>query len=320
MNFIKSLKLIFIFLFVLTVSKTKAQDILKPKFGLRAGASFSTMFGPSEDGVDEQHKLTVRIAAGGSVKIPFHERFGLNAEVVFVQKGSYFSAVADNSFLKLPNFLTEQAVIYGYNKNGSTYSKRFDKNYKKRTGMNIINGYIEIPVMFYVEAIDDKLQFDLGASIGFLISSQGLGTLKFGDADILDASNPDASQFIEMDLDFKFIKDEIGALYDGTSKSAKIDGTTRYYPRGPSAYYLGDVASKDGQNFFNLLDIGLQAGVSYYFTPGLRIGARVNYSLIDITTDKYDYSFKDLNSDGSYINRNDHDVNFGVQVFVGLQF
>ena len=65
MNFIKSLKLIFIFLFVLTVSKTKAQDILKPKFGLRAGASFSTMFGPSEDGVDEQHKLTVRIAAGG---------------------------------------------------------------------------------------------------------------------------------------------------------------------------------------------------------------------------------------------------------------
>ena len=45
MNFIKSLKLIFIFLFVLTVSKTKAQDILKPKFGLRAGASFSTMFG-----------------------------------------------------------------------------------------------------------------------------------------------------------------------------------------------------------------------------------------------------------------------------------
>ncbi len=304
---------------VLAVTKTDAQDILKPKFGLRAGASFSTMFGPSEVGVEERHKLTVRVAAGASVKVPFHERFGINAEVVFVQKGSYFSASADNSFLKLPDFLTEQSVIYGYNKSGNTYTKRLDNNYKKRTGMNIINGYIEIPVMFYVEAVDDKLQFDIGASVGFLVSSQALGTLKFGDADILDASSPDASQFIEMDLDYKFIKDEIGALYDGTSKSAKIDGTTRYYPRGPSAYYLTDATSKD-ENFFNLLEIGLQAGVSYYFTPGLRIGTRVNYSLIDITSDKLDYSFKDLNSDGSYINRNDHDVNFGIQLFVGLQF
>ncbi len=320
MNFIKKVQITLFILVLLTVYDAQSQNLLKPKFGLRAGASFSTIFGPEESGVEEIHKTTVRVVAGGTVKIPFHERFGINAEVVFVQKGSYFTASADNSFLKLPEFATEQPLIYGYNKTGNTYTKKLDKNYKRRTGMNIINGYIEIPLMFYFEAIDDKLQFDLGASVGFLISSQALGTIKYGDADILDATNPDISQFIEMDLDFKYIKDEIGALYDGTAKSAKIDGTTRYYPRGPSAYYLTDETSKNDLHVYNIFDVGLQAGVSYFFTPGLRVGARVNYSLIDITTNKYDYSMKDLNSDGSYIIREDHDVNFGVQLFVGLQF
>ena len=320
MNFIKSIQVVLFSLIVITGYDVQSQDLLKPKFGLRAGASFSTMFGPQEEGVAEQHKATVRVAAGGTIKVPFHERFGLAAEVVFVQKGSYYTAYADNSYLKMPQYGSEQAFVYGYNKNGNEYTKNLNKNYKRKTGMNIINGYIEIPVMFYFEAVDDKLQFDIGASIGFLISSQALGTIKFGDADILDADNPDNTQFIEMDLDYKYIKDEIGALYNSTAKSAKIDGTTRYYPRGPSAYYLTDETDKQDQHVFNILDIGLQAGVSYYFTKGLRIGARVNYSFIDITTDKYDYSRKDLNSDGSYIVRKDHDVNFGVQIFVGLQF
>lgn len=318
MNFIKLLKYSIFFLALIYAKQSLAQGILKPKFGLRAGASFSTMFGPDEAGVDEERKLTVRVAAGVSVKVPFHERFGMNAEVAFVQKGAYCTASAENSFLKLPQFLTEQPIIYGYNKSGNTYTKRTDKNYKKRNGLNITNGYIEVPVMFYVEPVDDKLQIDLGASIGFLISSQALGTLKFGEADILDASNPDASQFIEMNLDYKYIQNEIGEHSGSTS--AKIDGTTRYYPSQPAAYYLTDETAKNDLNYFNLLDIGLQAGISYYFTPGLRIGTRFNYSLIDITTNKYDYSFKDLNSDGTYIIRDDHDVNFGFQIFVGLQF
>ena len=304
----------------LTTYMAQAQELFKPKFGLRAGASFSTMFGPQEEGTEEQHRLTVRVAAGGTVKFPLHERFGVAAEVMFVQKGSYYTSTAYNSFLKLPAFGTEAALIYGYEQNGNTYTKRTDRNFKRRMGMNIINGYIEIPVMFYFEAVDDRLQFDVGAGIGFLISSEALGTLKFGEASILDAENPDLTQFIEMDLDYKFIDNNIGDAYDQNAKNAKIDGTTRYYPRGPSAYYLTDVTDKAGENAFSLVDFSLQAGVSYYFTPGLRAGLRFTYSFNDITTDKYDYSIKDLNNDGTYKVRNDHDVNFGFQLFVGLQF
>jgi len=320
MNFTKIIQASFCLLFLFAVGTTQAQDLFKPKFGLRAGASFSTMFGPQEDGVDEQNKITVRVAAGGTVKLPLHERFGILAEVMFVQKGTYYSASADNSFLKMPAYGSEQAFIYGYDKVGSTYNKRTDKNFKRKVGMNIINGYIEVPVMFYFEALDDRLQFDIGAGIGFLISSQALGTIKYGEADIVDSDNPVTSEFIEMDLDYKFIKDEIGATYDAAGKSAKIDGTTRYYPRGPSAYYFTDVTDKANEHVFSIYDVTAQAGVSYYFTPGLRAGLRFSYSLNDITTDKYDYSLKDLNSDGTYIQRNDRDANFGFQLFVGLQF
>jgi len=321
MNFIKTIQAsLFILICITSSYTTQAQKLLKPKFGLRAGASFATMFGPEEEGVEEEHKLTVRVAVAATIKLPFHERFGLIAEVAYVQKGSYYTATANNSFLKMPQFGTEQAFIYGYTKNVDSYTKKTDKNYKRRMGMNIINGYLEIPVMFYFEAIDDRLQFDLGASIGFLVSSEALGTIKFGDADILNADNPDLSQFIEMDLDFKTLEDGIGATYDGTPKSAKIDGTTRYYPRGPSAYYLTDLTDKGGENIYSVFDVGVQLGVSYYFTPGLRVGLRGSYSFNDITTDKYDYSTKDLNSDGSYIIRDDHDANFSLQLFVGLQF
>ena len=98
MNFNKRIQVIFFSLIVITGFDAKCQDLLKPKFGLRAGASFSTIFGPEEDGVFEQHKTTVRVAAGATIKVPFHEQFGVSAEVVFVQKGSYFTASADNSY------------------------------------------------------------------------------------------------------------------------------------------------------------------------------------------------------------------------------
>jgi hypothetical protein len=295
-------------------------QFLKPKFGLRAGANLTTMFGPTEEGTTEQHRLSVRVAAGATMKLPFHERFGLAVEVLFVQKGSYYTLEADNSFLKLPDFVSQQGLPYGYDVNGGVYTKRTDKSYKKRMGVNVINGYIEVPIMFYVEAIDDKLEFEFGASIGFLISSQGLGTLKFGPSDVLNDTDPQSTDFIEMDLDYKFIKDEIGEAYDPTARSAKIDGSTRYYPTGPSAYYLTDELAKDGLSRYSLFDVGLQGGVSYYFTKGLRIGARFNYSLMDITTNKYDQSFTELRSNGDYKELDHKDVNFGCQIFVGLQF
>lgn len=298
----------------------QAQDILKPKFGLFAGANLTTMFGPAEEGVTENHKLTIQITAGATVKLPLHERFGLTAGVSFVQRGSIFSAESNNSFLKLPAYGAEQPIAYGYTVSGNTYTKRTDKNYRRRKGINVVNGYIEVPVLFYAEAIDNRLEFEFGASIGFLVSSEGLGTIKFGDEEILNVDNPKRGEFIEVDLDHKYIIDDIGTINSTANRSSRIDGTTRYYPNNLGAYYLTDEPTRTGDGFYRTVDVGLQAGISYYFTPGLRLGTRFYYGLTDVTNTTYDYSFQNLNSDGTYIQRNDFDRNFGCQIFVGLQF
>ena len=140
---------------------TQAQDLFKPKFGLRAGASFTSMFGPQEANVEEEYKTTVRLSAGGTVRFALHERFGLAGEVLFVQKGAFYGATSENSFLKLPSYGIEQEVIYGYRLTNADYIKRDDINFKKRKSLNIVNAYIEVPVMMYYELIEDRLQLDL---------------------------------------------------------------------------------------------------------------------------------------------------------------
>ncbi len=307
-------------LFCLATTTANAQELFKPKFGLRAGASLTSMFGPEEAGTEESYKTTVRLSAGGTVKFPLHERFGLIGEVIFVQKGAFNAISTENSFLKMPAYGNEQPFIYGYNRTGNLYEKRTDTNFKRRASLNIINAYVEIPIMVYYELWDNRLQLDLGVAVGFLVDSKGLGTIKFGEESVLEAANPDPAQFIEMDLDYKTLRDEIGDLSGTTANTAKIDGTTRYYPRSPGAYYFTDLEEKDGQNLFKTVDFTLQAGLSYYFTPGLRLGARFGYSLLDVTTNKYDYSTVNLTEQGDYIERNDKDGNIGVQIFVGLQF
>lgn len=298
----------------------QAQDLFKPKFGLRAGASFTSMFGDREANVEEEYKITVRLSAGGTVRFALHERFGLAGEVLFVQKGAFYGATSTNSFLKLPAYANEQEAIYGYNKVNGNYVKREDINLKKRKSVNVINAYIEVPVMMYYELIDDRLQLDLGVAVGFLVDSRGLGTIKFGEESELNSTVPDPSRFIEMNLDYRMIQDEIGKLPSTLSRTAKIDGTTRTYPSSLGSYYLTDENEKNRQNIFNTVDFSLQVGLSYYFTPGLRLGARFGYSLLDITNSKYDYSQNSLDDNGNYIQRDDFDGNIGVQFFVGLQF
>ncbi len=318
MKFNKTIML-FLFIILATGFSSQAQNF-KPKFGLRAGLNLATIMGPTEANTTEEHRLSVRVVAGGTMRVPFHERFGMAVELLFVQKGTYYTKEAENSFLKLPEFVSQQELVYGYTNANNVYTKRSDKNYKKRVGMNVINGYIEIPLLFYVQPIKDKLEIDFGVSLGVLISSEALGTLKFGPADVLNAKTPNPKDFIEMDLDYKYIKDDIGQVYDGTTRSVKLGGSTRYYPRGPSSYYLTDQTTKANVNYYSLFDVGFQGGVSYYFTPGLRLGLRFNYSLMDITADKYDNSFTDLDANGKYIPLKHNDANFGTQIFVGLQF
>jgi hypothetical protein len=271
------------------------------KFGFRAGATVATMFGPLEtDGAGnelEKYKFSAKLSVGGTVSLALTERIGLCAELLFSQKGATYRFEADNSYLKLPA-------------TGQDYF-----GHKRIVSYNLTNGYVEVPILFYVQPIKDRLQLDFGPSISFLISSRALGIIKYG---VIDPNNPNAEEFLEMEFDHKYLKDEAGALAtNSVNKTAKLDQTSITYPSRLGGYYFFN--EKKGPAFSNI-DFGLNFGASLFFTKGLRIGARAYYGLVDITNNNYDVQQTSLDANNQYILRQDKDITFGLQIFVGLQF
>lgn len=297
----------FSFLVFLVGIAASAQAQIDFKFGFRAGATVSNMFGPSE--TDDQgneldkYKFSARICVGGTASMPFNDRFGLGAEVLFSQKGSLYRFESDNSYLKLAGTVA----------NAST-SQTF-QGHKRIMSMNITNSYVEIPLTFYAYAIKDRLMFDFGPSISFLVTSRALGILKYG---IIDNDNPDPTQFLELELDYRSLSDDAAALAtSAVDKTGKLDQTTITYPSRIGAYYLFD--EKKG-SLFNSVDFGLNVGASLFFTKGLRVGARAYYGLLDVTNNNYDVQQKSLDANREFILRKDKDTNFGIQMFIALQF
>ncbi len=303
MKFIKNFSFI---VFLLGAAATVNAQI-DFKFGFRAGATLSDMFGASEkddlgNGL-EKFKLTTRICVGGTIAMPLTDRFGLSAEVLFSQKGALYRFEGDNSYLKLSGTVA--------NPNSSQI---FQGN-KRILSMNITNGYVEVPITFYAYAIKDRLLFDFGPSVSFLVTSRSLGILKYG---IIDDVNPDPADYLEIELDMRSLSDEPAALADAAiDKTGKLDQTTIAYPSRIGAYY--NFAESKGP-LYNKVDFGLNVGASLFFTKGLRVGARCYYGLTDVTNNKYDVSQKALDANKEFIYRKDKDTNFGVQLFIALSF
>jgi hypothetical protein len=296
-------KLLFI-LTVFTIFKVQAQ--IDYKFGFRAGATLSHMFGPKEidaaNNTLESYKMTARICVGGTFSMPFNDYIGLGAEVLFSQKGALHRFEADNSYLRLDGTVSNMN------------STQIFTGQKRIRSVNITNGYVEIPITFYAFAIKDRLMFDFGPSISFLVSSRSLGILKYGE---IDPVNPDPADFLELELDLRGT-DDAGALADrAVDKTGRLDQTTIIYPSRIGSYY--NFNEKRG-TLFNTLDYGLNFGASLFFTKGLRIGTRVYYGLADVTNNNYDVQQSSLDANKEFIFRKDRDTNFGLQLFIALQF
>jgi hypothetical protein len=302
MKFLKNL--FFVWMLLASFSSMAQIDF---KFGFRAGATLSNISGPLEKDDSgnnlESYKMTTRICVGATVSMPINDRIGLGAEVLFSQKGALQRFESDNSFLKLTGTVADPNITQIF------------QGQKKIMSMNITNGYVEIPLTFYAYAIKDRLMFDFGPSVSFLVSSRSLGILKYG---TIDPVNPNAADFLEMEIDYRAGTDDAGALATGAvDKSGRISGTTINYPSRLGAYYFFD--EKKG-SYFNTVDFGLNFGTSLFFTKGLRVGARGYYGLLDVTNNNYDISQKSIDSNRDYIFRKDKDVNWGIQFFVALQF
>jgi hypothetical protein len=271
------------------------------KFGLRAGINLANVVGPMETddaGTKiENQALRTRIAVGLTARWKATDRFGMFAELAFVQKGGYYR-YEGQSYMRFPEL--NQQLFVGHN---------------RLMALNITNGYLEVPISAYYEVVNDKLLIEGGITAGFLINSRGLGVLKY-----IDAASPD--DIIEYDLDYRYSSDKAGGVSTASNttvstRTGRIGGTTIAHPSSIGAYYFNTVKAGTAYNVF---DLSVNAGFSYFLSDGLRFGAKFQYSLLDITNNNYDYSLYKLDANNEPIKRNDIDRNIGVQVFIGLQF
>ena len=97
--------LLFTILSVFTLTATNAQEI---KFGAKAGVNFATFTGDALTGFDTR----VSFHIGGLAEIPLSEKFSIQPELLYSEKGSDFFTSIDLSYLDIP-LMAKYQIIKG---------------------------------------------------------------------------------------------------------------------------------------------------------------------------------------------------------------
>lgn len=97
---------LFILLSVLTISLSKAQEV---RIGAKAGLNLATFTGDALTGLDTRAGFHI----GGLVEVPISEKFSVQPEILYSEKGSqFFSDKVNLSYIDLP-VLAKYHIIKG---------------------------------------------------------------------------------------------------------------------------------------------------------------------------------------------------------------
>ena len=291
-----TLKHITTFLFLLFITTAQAQI----KYGFKTGLNFSTLSGPSELDIAgtelESWKNIVGFHIGISFATHFTDNFGMRAEFLYSKKGGEYKFEGPS----YRNFYYPGGVSY------ATGNAKYL--------INISNSYIDIPVIAFAKAGD--FEFSAGGYVGFLVASDGEGSLLFTDGRTVNDPNVviDNTEFF---LNYNFRKDDPGESVGDETQIVRVDNRNLELPKTLGAYYD---FSEDKGKYFKSLDYGLIGGVSYFMTSSLYASVRLQYGLADITNNNVDVQKASTNADKSPIFRDDKDKNFVIQASVGFSF
>lgn len=308
------MKQLFLILIIVAVSvAAKAQDPGEFNIGIKAGLNFASIIGPSErsdtDTRLESGSAITRFLLAPTFRYAFTDRNGLILEAQYSQKGGNYT-YAGKSYLIIDDVTSEALYFEG----------------NRSVTLNINNGYLDIPVLFY-NKLNDNVSLMAGGYVGFLLNSSGAGRLSF-DAEERDFGNIEVDlQPISITLEHNYARDTIPLIPGATQPILNQNSVGAIEPFGDAraptttnAYY--DYASKEN-NFYNGLDAGIILGVEYKFDTGLGIGLRGTYGLMDVSNNFYDYSKKSAldpeNGDFSRILREDKDRNLVFQLYIGFE-
>lgn len=261
--------------------------------GFKAGLNFNSLDGPLEMNADgmslEELNQATGFHVGATFAYGFTDLFGVKADLMYSQKGgeqryegqSFFYVYGDNF---------EQVI-------GGT----------RRSELDIINSYIEIPVMVYYKL--GPLEISGGASAGFLVSSAGSGGATYTNTVYGD------DERIIFNYESNFFRDpaQLGSVV--RLNDEPVGNTNVRLPSVIGAYYNNET----DESLFRRLDLGLVVDLAVYLNSGLYIGARYNLGLTDVTKAENDLAGQ-LSPNLNRQFRDDDDRNRSLQLSVGFRF
>lgn len=280
-----------------------ASNAQSTAYGFRVGLNVSTILTSDLEAINgtdaESFATNSGFHVGGGVKFKFTDLFGIRAELLFSQKGTKYTFEGESFQV----FLAD---------NGN----KILANGSKNLSLNITNAYLDIPIVAYGK-VGNKLEFNGGVYVGFLLSSTAAGQLEFnGNSALLN----NAIENLILNLDYNYSRDEgINTPDDNTAFMFNADNAIINLPERVGAFFDKDESSSG--NPYGTLDAGVTGGISFFLNEGLYVSANAQYGLIDVTKEEFDFSqATNPDSNLNLTTRNDSDTNLSVQFSVGFSF
>ncbi|MEZ4895336.1 MAG: outer membrane beta-barrel protein [Saprospiraceae bacterium] len=268
-------------------------------FGFQAGLTFSKFLGPLEmDGNTtlESFDFANGFHVGALFNYKLTDQAGIRTGLVFNQKGS--------------KYLYEGPSYFFFSREGA--KTPVATLVTRRQEIKFTNAHIDIPLMAFARL--GKLEVRGGIYGSLIAAGNAGGSLKLTNIRTLTGNNP--VQDINFSLDYNFGTDRVGSGR-GDLNSRIINGEEVFFPSIIGAFY--EEPTKKG-SYFNLLDVGLTGGLSYFINETFYFGAEIQYGLTDVTKNYYDYSKLALDASRERIKRSDKDTGLTLKFSLGFSF
>ena len=299
--------IIFVTLVFASVSQIKAQEY---NIGIRAGLNFGEYLGPEIPDV-EKFSVSSGFHFGINFSYNLSDLLAVRGEILYNQNGTKYAYTGDGWYKFTRGVIDNPSGI------PSIYT--INEVVKDRTAidLDISSGGVALPISLHIKTME-KWEFFAGTYVNFIFSSIGTGNWKFG-PEFEVGTTPPEHAFIQGQF-HNYRSDELGDI-NGTNFTQPItlraNGVKAQIQSLVGAYSL-DI--QDNGNRIRSLDYGFLGGFSYYLNRGLYLSLRADLGMRDMTNNSAEYSYAEINDDGTFIYSDDFDRNFTIGLSIGFKF
>lgn len=285
-------------LFIALFIQAKAQSV---KVTLRTGLNFSNW------------NTTPETNASGATLETFDRLIGFHFAA-----GATFFPIKELGFRGELQF-NQHGTKYRYNGDAQqifplTGGQFYENPGNRKIILNISTSHLELPINVVYKPIS-RLEIFGGGYVGLVVGAQGDGEWIY-----TGESKSKEAIAITVPMTQKYFKDKAfdptTIANDASAIQFRADGKTVRVPSSLGAYY--DVTS-GSDKYLKRLDLGVQGGLSWFFTQGLFLRLTYAYGLSDITNNAYDVNRQQVTGN-TYAPRPISVRNVQYQASLGLSF